>query len=116
MIACSIKTHTYGDWTDSQICSTRKLQMEKQSHIHDHQVIGHLILEFEHQIRSMTQLQLSHPMSSKMAIDPTVLFCTLLLLQGPSIIQNRVLYMEIWTTKVVGPQTFNVTRTTMETY
>ena len=90
--------------------------MKIESHNHGHQVIGYLSLEFLHQWRSMTHLQLSHATSSKMTIDPIILFCMPLLLQFPSIIQNRVFYMEIWTTDSMVPQTLNTTCTTMETY
>ena len=116
MIIPSIKTHTSGDGIESQIYYTRKLQKKNQSHIHGHQVIGHLSLEFRHQWRLVTHLQFSHATSTKMTIDTTVLFCSLLLFQGLSIIQNRVLYMEIWMIKAMGPQMLYTTRMAMETH
>ena len=90
--------------------------MKIQSYIHGHQGIGHLILDFQHQMRLMTQTRLSHATSSKITIDTISLLHRPMLLQCPSITQNRVFYREIWTMKTVGSQMLNTTRTAIKTY
>ena len=90
--------------------------MRIQAHIHGHKGQGHHIHEFQHKIWSVTQSRLINATSSKMKIDHTALIHMLMLLQCPNIIQNRVFYKEIWSTKPVGPQMLYTTHTAMESH
>ena len=67
-------------------------------------------------MRLVTHLRLCHATSSKMMIETITLFCIPMLLQRSHIIQNRVLYMEIWSMEAVGPQKLNTTHTAMKTH